>query len=77
MVEEEQVYESAPSKLDYYKNGIRCVKRVFDKSIEIKAKSVAPMESLPSTDKVEVLETTATTDENGNEILVKRAKTRH
>lgn len=32
---EEQVYKSAPSKLDYYKSGIQCVKSVFEEKIKI------------------------------------------
>ncbi len=38
-VEEEQIYQSAPSKLDYYKNGIHCVKRIFEKKSEIESGS--------------------------------------
>jgi hypothetical protein len=65
---EDQVYDKAPTKLDYYKNGISCCKTIFELSDHMNAPVSA--------------EKTASTIDNsggGEEVPrgLKRAKTQH
>lgn len=61
---EDQLYYEAPSKLDYYKQGIMLVKKVFDKSTELCAE-------------VDAKQQEAGASIEGTPRLVKRAKTQH
>lgn len=61
---EEHIYEEAPSKLDYYKSGISCVKKIFEKSAELHAAPEPVLKVAPSV------------EESGPRV-VKRAKTLH
>lgn len=66
-ITEELVYERAPSKLDYYKNGVQCVKKIFDKKA---ASVVSNADATAGKDEV-------TTDDTDAPKAVKRAKTQH
>ncbi len=59
------MYERAPSKLDYYKNGVQCVKKIFDK----KATVVSNDDAAGKDD--------GTADDTDAPKAVKRAKTQH
>jgi len=65
-VTEEFVCERAPSKLDYYKNGVQCVKKIFDK------RNFASSTEVETTDKPEYQGS-----EDSAPKAVKRAKTQH
>jgi hypothetical protein len=65
LVDEEQIFKSAPSKLDYYKNGIHCVKTIFEKKSQIDS-------GLQETDLKKPLEDTDAAPKS-----LKRAKTQH
>lgn len=67
---EDQVYENAPTKLDYYKNGISCCKTIFDLSNQINSASDSEQKAGPSAD------TPGGTSEDVPRGL-KRAKTQH
>eukprot|EP01031_Cornospumella_fuschlensis_P027290 gene27290-32962_t len=70
-VTEDRIYHEAPSKLDYYKQGIALVKTVFDKSAELRS----------SSNNLEALETAAKPVEASSSEeaprALKRAKTQH
>lgn len=70
-VTEDSIYREAPSKLDYYKQGIALVKTVFDKSAELRNSS-SNLEAMDtSTKPVE----TSSSEEPPR--VLKRAKTQH
>jgi hypothetical protein len=65
---ESQIYNDAPSKLDYYKQGITYVKKIFDKSAELHA--------LPVED-TNTAKPDGVASEDPAPRVVKRAKTQH
>ena len=60
---EQHIYENVPTKLDYYKNGISCCKKIFDLGNELNDQNSSANKAGPSTDDVPK--------------LVKRTKTQH
>lgn len=75
-VTEDRIYREAPSKLDYYKQGIALVKTVFDKSAELRNRNASNnnLEAMDTTNAAKPIETSSS-DEPPR--VLKRAKTQH